>query len=289
MKQKIAVVGCSGFIAGNFIPTCVNANMDVLKIGTEGGISDVILDLLQAESFPYDCLSGVEIVIFMAAISSPDLCEKEFERCWAINVTGTSIFIKNALALGCKVLFFSSDAVFGEDLGVAFDENSVHRPNTAYGKMKEEIERSFYDNPNFLIARLSYVFAINDKFTKYLLNCKEDKICPQLYHPFYRNVITFEMLEVVLLYIISHLNELPSRQFNMVGAELVSRVKIADTVFRTIGETIAYDIIAMPERFKIARPLVTHTKSIYLPNIVKNYYTSFEEQVHSEFERRNKK
>ena len=103
--MKIALVGSSGYISA-FIKERLGKEHEIVKIDKMGDI-DYYLDLEKADDFDYEVLNGVDQVIFPAAISSPDLCEKEFELCWNINVTGTCKFIDNALKKNIRVLFFS--------------------------------------------------------------------------------------------------------------------------------------------------------------------------------------
>jgi len=53
------------------------------------------------------------IIIHAAAISSPDVCEQHKERAWEVNVTGTQNILDAALLLGCRVVYVSTDPVFG--------------------------------------------------------------------------------------------------------------------------------------------------------------------------------
>ena len=108
----------------------------IVKMNKTG--ADIYLDLLEAEQFDYRVLDHINFVIMTAAISSPDKCASDFDFCWGVNVTGTSHFIREAIKRGCRVLFFSSDAVFGDIPGKIYDEESDTRAVTAYGKMKKD-------------------------------------------------------------------------------------------------------------------------------------------------------
>ena len=113
--MKLALVGSSGYIAEFLFEKFLkDAKIEsVLKIDRTPS-SDVYLDLEEAEKFDYIQLDNVDKLIFTAAVSSPDKCAEDYDKCWNINVIGTTYFIKEAIRRGCRVLFFSSDAVFGE-------------------------------------------------------------------------------------------------------------------------------------------------------------------------------
>ena len=53
-------------------------------------LADIYLDLQDCEKFNFDLLDGLSYLIFTAAISGPDMCAKEYEMCWNINVIGTT-------------------------------------------------------------------------------------------------------------------------------------------------------------------------------------------------------
>ena len=89
-----------------------------------------------------------DVIIFAAAISEPSVVSAQFEKALAVNVDSTGEFIETALGKGCKVLFLSSDAVYG-DVETGFDESHPTNPKGAYAEMKARVEKRFEGNPNF--------------------------------------------------------------------------------------------------------------------------------------------
>ena len=77
--------------------------------------------------YDYDTLKIGDTVAFCAAISEPSVCADQFEIALRVNVTSTGDFIYEALKRGCKVIFLSSDAVYGNILG-EFDEQQEIDP-----------------------------------------------------------------------------------------------------------------------------------------------------------------
>ena len=71
--------------------------------------------------YDFDTLKMGDTVAFCAAISEPSVCANQFQDSLRVNVTSTGDFIYEALKRGCKVIFLSSDAVYGNVLG-EFDE-----------------------------------------------------------------------------------------------------------------------------------------------------------------------
>lgn len=283
--MKIALVGSSGYISGFLLKRFENEShiKSVLKLDKNGN-SDRYLDLANTSDFDYSILNDIDVVIFTAAISGPDQCANDFENCWNINVLGTKYFIKEAINRGCRVLFFSSDAVFGDIPGKIYDENSETMADTPYGKMKKAVEDEFKSNPLFKAIRLSYVASAKDRFVSYCMKCIESGEAADVFHPFYRNVIVVSDVVDVVDYLVLHWNEYKPTFLNVAGKELVSRVRIADELNRHIGGRLKYTISMPGEEFFRNRPKITQMKSLYLAhyNIIED--NTFTEKLSKELE-----
>lgn len=277
--MKTAIVGSSGYIAGYLRKRFE----DVLKID-QTPEADAHLNLAEAEKFNYLLLDSVDYVIFTAAISGPDMCANEFEKCWNINVTGTEHFIKNAIARGCKVLFFSSDAVFGDIPGKIYTELSETQAQTPYGRMKKAVEDCFKGDPNFKAIRLSYVVSKNDRFVSYCLKCMDAGETADIFHPFYRNCITVSNVVDTVDWLINHWEDYEPQVLNVAGNELVSRVRIVDELNRLHDNRLKYVISSPGEEFYKNRPKITQMKSLYLDKFGILKDESFTEKIKKELE-----
>ena len=202
--MKTALVGSSGYIA-HYILNAFKKEADiesVLKIDRNES-ADAFLDLAYADEFDYSLLDDIDYVVFTAAISGPDQCAKEFDTCWKINVTGTSYFIREAIKRNCRLLFFSSDAVFGDISGKIYDEESETKAYTPYGKMKKAVEDEFKHESNFKAIRLSYVASVKDRFYSYLVNCIRKDEVADIFHPFYRNTtVVSDVVKIVIFFVL---------------------------------------------------------------------------------------
>ena len=276
--MKTALVGSSGYIAQFILKRFAEeAEIEsVLKIDRDDK-ADAYLDLSEAESFDYTALDDIDYVVFTAAISGPDQCAKEYDACWKINVTGTSYFIREAIKRNCRVLFFSSDAAFGDIPGKIYDEESQTDAYTPYGKMKKAVEDEFKGNPLFKAIRLSYVASAKDKYYTYLLNCIRKDEVADIFHPFYRNVTVVSDVVDIVAYFALHWDEYEHTFLNVAGKELVSRVRMADELNRFLGGKLKYTISMPGEEFFTNRPRITQMKSLYM-----NKYGIVEDQSFTE-------
>ena len=277
--MKIAIVGSSGYIAEYLLKRFEN----VLKIDQVPD-ADIHLNLSETEKFDYSALDGVDYIIFTAAISGPDMCANEFEKCWNINVTGTERFIKSAIAYGCRILFFSSDAVFGDIPGEIYTELSETKAQTPYGRMKKAVEDCFKEEPNFKAIRLSYVVSKNDRFVSYCLECMNTGKTADIFHPFYRNCITVSDVVDTVDWLINHWKDYGPEVLNVAGHELVSRIRIADALNRLYDNRLKYIITSPGEDFYKNRPKITQMTSLYLKKYGIMGDESFTEKIRKELE-----
>lgn len=282
--MKIVITGSSGYLASYLAERFEQeAYADaVLRFGrTSQGQRH--LDLVQPDRFDDSVLSGDEIIFFCAGISAPETCRTDYSLAWKVNVEGTSFFIEHALRRGCRVLFLSSDAVFGTAQGICTEESQT-QADTPYGVMKKTVEDRFQTNRRFKSIRLSYVTSCNDRFVSYCLECLRKGKEAQIFHPFYRNCITLGDVGDTMTWFEHHFDEYQPAFLNLAGMELVSRVRIADELNRIYGNRLKYKIVFPGEDFFKSRAVITQMGSIYLQKygILKNQ--TFTEKLKRELE-----
>lgn len=282
--MNVAIVGSSGYIAGFLLKRFEQESSieRVIKID-QNESADAYLNLLEADKFDYGKLDDIDFIVFTAAISGPDKCATDFDFCWKINVEGTKYFIKEAITRKCKVLFFSSDAVFGDVPGKIYTEDSETKAETPYGRMKKAVEDGFKDNSYFKAIRLSYVASAKDRFISYCLSCIEKGEVADIFHPFYRNVIVVSDVVDIVVWFLNHWNEYPSFVLNVAGKELVSRVRMADELNRLFDNKLKYTISTPSDDFYNNRPKITQMKSMYLNMYQILEDNTFTEKIKKEF------
>lgn len=260
------VVGARGYIGRRIL---YEANLVGRAIGTSSSRVPgmVQLDLDALEEFDYKVIKRGDIVILTSAISAPDICANEKERAWKINVTGTGEFISAVITLGAKVIFYSSDTVYGESQD-EFDENHICAPAGAYAEMKHAIEVRFADNPSFKSVRLSYVFSRDDKFTRYLKNCSESAIDAEIFHPFFRAIVDRKDVVAATLALARRWDEFPDRTVNLGGPQVLSRVDFAEALRQVYLPNLCFTVIAPDSTFFNNRPRIIAMKSPILARLL---------------------
>lgn len=264
--MKILVVGASGYIGK---PLLWHANNHVVATGTSstgtGSLLKLRLDYL--EDFDYEVIQSSDVILLSAAISAPDICSREPDRVWSVNVKGTSQFISKAIDRGARIVFFSSDTVYGES-NKNFDESAACIPAGEYALMKHEVENNFIGNPSFKTIRLSYVFSKEDKFTKYLRGCSERNDEAELFHPFYRAIIHRDDVVEGALALALRWDEFPQQVINFGGPEVLSRIDFAEYLKRVALPNLRYRVTEPGDEFFKNRPRVIAMSSNILPELL---------------------
>ena len=263
---KIMTVGATGYL-GNALLSKANIYCSACGTSTTGtsGFLQLLLD--SPSDFDYRIIGPDSVVFLTAALSSPDICANEHDRAWAVNVTGTSEFITKVMARGGRVVFFSSDTVYGERSD-AVDEASEINPAGEYAEMKHEVEKRFLGNPLFKSIRLSYVFSREDKFTKYLIGCEERGEEADLFHPFYRAIVHRDDVVDGALTLADRWDEFPQQVINFGGPEVLSRIDFAECLKSAGIPSLRFKVTEPEEAFFKNRPKIIAMTSPILSNLL---------------------
>lgn len=225
-NSTLFIVGARGYI-GNALFASANKADSALGTSSSGGNALLPLRLDAPADFDYGKIHPGDVVLLTAAISAPDICAREHDRAWAVNVTGTSTFIRSVVDRGARVVFFSSDTVYGERED-EFDETATCNPAGEYAEMKREVEQRFAGNASFKAIRLSYVFSREDKFSRYLAGCAERNEEADLFHPFFRAIVHRDDVVEGGLALAARWNEVSEQVINFGGPQVLSRIDFAE-------------------------------------------------------------
>ncbi|WP_434637384.1 sugar nucleotide-binding protein [Sulfurimonas sp. NW7] len=274
MYKKL-IIGKNGFIAQKLQERNTQCSVTT---SCKDDKESVYLNLLNSEEFDYSMITADTSIIFLAAISSPDECNNNYEYAYKINVIGTKYFISEALSRGAKVLFFSSDVIYG-NTEKAVDEDSATNPFGNYAKMKDEIEKFFEKEKNFKVFRLSYVLSKEDKYLSYLSSCIRKNEVAEVFHPFTRKVVYIEDVLEAIEQITKKWDSFSNQKFNICGEEDISRKNIADFFNECMSGSLKYELITPQEEFWEARPKDINITSKYFHRLIGRKPTKIENAI----------
>ena len=238
-------------------------------------------------NFDKDSIGGTPLregdtIIFTAAISEPAIVSAQFEKATRVNVESTGEFIQGAIDLGCKVLFLSSDTVYG-DVETGFDESHPINPKGAYAEMKSIVEKRFEGNPNFKSFRCSLNFYKDDRFTQYLKTCAANNVEADIFDPLTRAIVHRDDTVDAILAVANDWNLAEGQYTNCGGPQVLSRAQIAETMKRVALPNLQFKVSRPPSKFYTDRPAFIEMRSPNLKKILGRSPVTFEEAVKIEF------
>lgn len=278
---KYFVIGGRGYV-GVALFSSIPDGMVGLRTASSASEGFLRLRLEAPQDFADLPIADGDIVFLTAAISAPDICAREHDRAWAVNVTGTSAFVASAITRGARVVFFSSDTVYGERED-EFDERAACKPAGEYAVMKHEVERRFAGNPSFKVIRLSYVFSREDKFTQYLVGCAQRNEEAELFHPFFRAIVHRNDVVDGALALAQRWDEFPQTIINFGGPKVLSRIDFADCLRQASSPNLKYRVIEPEDAFFKNRPRVIAMSSDILPKLLGRPSRNLAEAARIEF------
>lgn len=281
--MRFMVVGGGGMVAQRLCERMSRLGASFVVTSSSGKAGALPLDLAQPGLFDYRMLSADDVILLLAAISSPDVCRREPELCRKINIVGTEEFALRAMERGARVLFASSDTVYGET-GEIVDESAPLNPVGEYGEMKAIVEDRLRSDELFLALRLSYIVAHNDKFTQYLRECARTDRVAEIFHPLNRcPVYIGDVVDTFIELGYKGLNE-QVRALNVGGASLLSRIDMAKTYKETIDGTLKWRVVEPPAEFYSARPRTIHMSNERVSKLLGRETTPLQKAWCKEFE-----
>ena len=140
-------------------------SLEELELTTEAGAKNFILD------------KKPDTVIHCAAYTAVDKAESDAELAITVNGMGTRWVAEACRTVGAKMIYISTDYVFGGDGKIPYEVNDEKKPVNVYGRSKllgEDAVTTIL--ARHFIVRTSWVFGINgNNFIKTMLRLGETK------------------------------------------------------------------------------------------------------------------
>jgi len=143
----------------------VAPSLEELELTTEAGAKNFILD------------KKPDVIAHCAAYTAVDKAESEAELAITVNGMGTRWVAEAAREVGAKMIYISTDYVFGGDGKIPYEVDDEKKPVNVYGRSKllgEDAVNAIVDK--HFIVRTSWVFGINGhNFIKTMLKLGQTK------------------------------------------------------------------------------------------------------------------
>jgi dTDP-4-dehydrorhamnose reductase len=169
--MRVLLFGGSGQV-GRALQTC-RPFADELTVTTrrDCDLTDVeSLRLLVRRAQP-------DVIVNAAAYTAVDKAESNRERCFAVNATAPAAMAAEAVALGAKLVHYSTDYVFDGSKTTPYVEEDPTGPRNVYGASKLAGERGIAEaGGEFLILRTSWVYSNHGaNFLKTMLRLRAER------------------------------------------------------------------------------------------------------------------
>lgn len=154
---------------------------DVVNELTKRGHEAVGVDIQEMDITDAQSVSSVikknapDAVIHCAAYTAVDAAEENEEVCRKVNAGGTQNIANVCKELDIKMIYISTDYVFGGQGERPWEPEDERDPQSVYGQTKYEGELAVQNTlEKYFIVRIAWVFGINGKnFVKTMLKLAE--------------------------------------------------------------------------------------------------------------------
>lgn len=165
--MKILVTGVKGQLGHDMVNELERRGMEALGVDIE---EMDITDASSVERVIKD--ASPDAVIHCAAYTAVDAAEENEELCRRVNRDGSQNIANVCKELDIKMVYISTDYVFGGEGQHFWKPEDQCDPQSVYGKTKYEGELAVMNTlDKYFIVRIAWVFGINGKnFVRTMLN-----------------------------------------------------------------------------------------------------------------------
>lgn len=168
--MRVFVTGVKGQLGHDVVGELEKRGMEAIGVDIdEMDITDAAeVDWVIKESAP-------DAVIHCAAYTAVDAAEENEAVCRRVNADGPRNIAKVCRELDIKMIYISTDYVFGGQGERPWEPEDERDPKSVYGRTKYEGELAVQELlDKYFIVRIAWVFGINGKnFVKTMLNLSE--------------------------------------------------------------------------------------------------------------------
>lgn len=164
--MKVLVTGATGQLGWDVVKELKKRNIECCGTGSkELNITDREAVMCFIEDYHPDA------VIHCAAYTAVDKAEDEPEKCRDVNVNGTTYIAEACKIVDAKMVYISTDYVFGDDGDKLHEVDDPVHPLNVYGQTKWEGEEAVRRTlQKYFIVRISWVFGEHgNNFVKTML------------------------------------------------------------------------------------------------------------------------
>jgi dTDP-4-dehydrorhamnose reductase len=161
MVMKILITGASGLLGSKLAELAISLGYDVYSCYNQHMPEDGVP--IKLDVADWEMVKAVlervmpDVIIHSAAVTNVDLCERNRELAFKVNVVGTRNLVE--FAGGSYFIYISTDYVFDGEKGL-YKEGDIPNPINYYGYTKFEAEKLVINSGlDYLIVRPSVIYG----------------------------------------------------------------------------------------------------------------------------------
>ena len=170
--MRILVTGVKGQLGYDVVNELEKRGIEAVGVDIEE------MDITDAQSVDKVISEAkVDGVIHCAAYTAVDAAEDNEEICRKVNAQGTQNIADVCKKLDIKMIYISTDYVFGGEGERPWEPDDERNPQSVYGQTKYEGELAVQNTlDKYFIVRIAWVFGVNGKnFVKTMLKLAESR------------------------------------------------------------------------------------------------------------------
>ena len=170
--MKVLVTGYNGQLGFDVVKELKNRSIECR------GVDRTDFDITNREqTVEYIYAYAPDVVVHCAAYTAVDRAEDDEENCRRVNTDGTESIALACERLGAKMLYVSTDYVYGGAGDKPFEPSDATDPKNVYGRTKLDGEAAMLRHVDkYFVVRTSWVFGINgNNFVKTMLRLGTEK------------------------------------------------------------------------------------------------------------------
>jgi nucleoside-diphosphate-sugar epimerase len=177
--MKILVTGCAGYVGTSTIPALLDEGWEVIGFDNLMFGGNQLLGFYKHKNFTFiqgdvtnkeevkKVISGVDIIIHLAAIVGFPACERNPELTKAVNVMGTKNIVESA-SKDQLILFGSTGSNYGAVDDICTEETPLN-PLSLYAETKTTAEQIVLQSGNAIAYRFATAFGVSPRMRLDLL------------------------------------------------------------------------------------------------------------------------
>ena len=165
--MKVLVTGVKGQLGYDVVNELEMRGIEAI------GVDIQEMDITDADSVDKVIVqASPDAVIHCAAYTAVDAAEENEDICRRVNAEGTQNIANVCKKLDIKMIYISTDYVFGGQRTRPWEPDDERDPQSVYGQTKYEGELAVQNTlDKYFIVRIAWVFGVNGKnFVKTMLN-----------------------------------------------------------------------------------------------------------------------